>query len=116
MTPSPSHTVLYNNQSLTILCINAENNLHYIYLSSFFVFFFFRLNSLEYRDLKEKLQAPVRNARNIVIKQSLSDQFLEAFREQVNENQVFRLPLNMVKKNSYDFSISLYVCPSQAKT
>lgn len=56
----------------------------------------FRLNSLEYRDLKEKLSGPIRNARNIVIKQSLSDQFLEAFHEQVNLNHDFRLPLNMV--------------------
>ncbi|XP_063431374.1 E3 ubiquitin-protein ligase TM129-like [Mytilus trossulus] len=54
-----------------------------------------RLNSLEYRDLKEKLSGPIRNARNIVIKQSLSDQFLEAFHEQVNLNHDFRLPLNM---------------------
>lgn len=58
--------------------------------------FSFRLNSLEYRDLKDKLQTPIRNARNIVIRQSLSDQFLETFREQVDINQVFRLPGNMV--------------------
>ncbi|XP_077861519.1 transmembrane protein 129-like, partial [Saccoglossus kowalevskii] len=50
------------------------------------------LNSGEYSDLREKLSAPIRNARNIVIHQSLSDQFLEAFREQVGLNPVYILP------------------------
>ncbi|XP_077992534.1 E3 ubiquitin-protein ligase TM129-like [Glandiceps talaboti] len=54
--------------------------------------FTIRLNSTEYSDLKEKLSAPVRNARNIVIHQSLTDRFLDTFREQVGLNPVFRLP------------------------
>ncbi|KAL5022318.1 hypothetical protein ScPMuIL_001473 [Solemya velum] len=57
--------------------------------------FVIRLNSLEYGELREKLQAPVRNARNIVVRQSLSDQFFHAFQEQVQQNQVFRPPPNM---------------------
>ncbi|XP_041370847.1 LOW QUALITY PROTEIN: E3 ubiquitin-protein ligase TM129-like [Gigantopelta aegis] len=58
-----------------------------------------RLNATELGDLKEKLQSPVRNARNIVIKQSLSDQFLEAFREQVNMNPPFTPPPSMEVEN-----------------
>lgn len=78
-----------------------------IYISSLF-----RLNSLEYRDLKEKLSGPIRNARNIVIKQSLSDQFLEAFHEQVNLNHDFRLPLNMVSisKNKNNSIMQHHAC------
>ncbi|XP_060565475.1 E3 ubiquitin-protein ligase TM129-like [Ruditapes philippinarum] len=57
--------------------------------------FSLRLNSLDYRDLKEKLQAPVRNARCIVIRQSLSEQFLQAFAEQVSLNPVFIPPDGM---------------------
>lgn len=57
--------------------------------------FSIRLNALEYKDLKDKLTTPIVNARNIVIKQSLSDQFLDAFRHQVNLNQVFHMPDTM---------------------
>lgn len=53
--------------------------------------FVIRLNSTDYGDLREKLQAPVRNARNVVIHQSLSDKFIEAFKEQVSQNEVYRL-------------------------
>ena len=56
------------------------------------VLLFFRLNSSEYRDLKDKVQAPVVNARNVVITQSLTDRFLEAFREQVAHNPRYQLP------------------------
>lgn len=57
----------------------------------------FRLNAAEYSDLKEKLRSPIINARNVVIRQSLTDQFLEAFRYQVSQNEVFRKPANMVR-------------------
>lgn len=71
-----------------------------VYMLSFvcnvIVFIFCRLNALEYKDLKDKLTTPIVNARNIVIKQSLSDQFLDAFRHQVNLNQVFHMPDTMV--------------------
>ena len=51
---------------------------------------------MEFGDLKEKLQAPVRNARNIVIHQSVTDMFLKAFIEQVDKNPLFSPPPGMV--------------------
>ena len=54
--------------------------------------FVIRLNSAEYGDLREKLQAPIRNARNVVIHQSLSDRFVQAFRDQVEQNVTYKLP------------------------
>jgi len=54
---------------------------------------------MEYSDLKDKLQTQIRNARNIVIQQSLSDRFLEAFRLQVAENAAFHKPPIMVQKH-----------------
>ena len=53
--------------------------------------FVIRLLSTDYGDLREKIQAPIRNARNIIIHQSLTDRFLEAFREQVELNEKFFL-------------------------
>lgn len=53
--------------------------------------FVIRLNSTDYGDLREKLQAPIRNARNVVIHQSLSDKFIEAFKEQVAQNDAYHL-------------------------
>uniref|UniRef100_A0A8C5P8V6 Transmembrane protein 129, E3 ubiquitin ligase n=1 Tax=Leptobrachium leishanense TaxID=445787 RepID=A0A8C5P8V6_9ANUR len=47
-----------------------------------------RLNSSDYGELKEKVRAPIRNATNVVIHQSLSDLFLETFRSQVEGNGV----------------------------
>ncbi|XP_076472348.1 E3 ubiquitin-protein ligase TM129-like [Babylonia areolata] len=57
--------------------------------------FSIRLNALEYSDLKTKLQAQVLNARNIVVRQSLSDQFLDAFHSTVGENPVFPVRSDM---------------------
>ena len=45
-----------------------------------------RLNSLDFRDLKDKVQAPVQNARQIVIQQSLSEKFIQAFYETAMAN------------------------------
>lgn len=56
-----------------------------------------RLNSSEYGDLQEKLQAPIRNAAQVVIHQSLSDRFLETFSALVERNQTYPLPSNQVK-------------------
>ncbi|XP_028391231.1 E3 ubiquitin-protein ligase TM129-like [Dendronephthya gigantea] len=53
--------------------------------------FTIRLNSLDYSELKEKIQAPIVNARNVVIRQSLSDQFVNAFKEQVEQNQRYHI-------------------------
>ncbi|XP_065071175.1 E3 ubiquitin-protein ligase TM129-like isoform X3 [Rhopilema esculentum] len=57
--------------------------------------FTLRLNSLDYGELKDRLQAPLRNARNIVIHQSLSDRFVDAFKEQVRANGRYRLGSEM---------------------
>ncbi|XP_075713039.1 E3 ubiquitin-protein ligase TM129 isoform X2 [Rhinoderma darwinii] len=53
-----------------------------------------RLNSTEYGELREKLHAPIRNAANVVIHQTLSDMFLDTFRSLVEANNVYELPSN----------------------
>ncbi|XP_038609160.1 E3 ubiquitin-protein ligase TM129 [Tachyglossus aculeatus] len=53
-----------------------------------------RLNSTEYGELKEKLRAPIRNAANVVIRQSLSDLFLDTFTSLVERNQSYSVPSN----------------------
>ncbi|KAM9330336.1 E3 ubiquitin-protein ligase TM129 [Gastrophryne carolinensis] len=53
-----------------------------------------RLNSTEYGELREKLHAPIRNAANVVIHQTLSDLFLETFRNLVEANHLYELPSN----------------------
>jgi hypothetical protein len=55
---------------------------------------------LEYRDLKDKLRSPIQNARNIVIRQSLSEQFVDAFRQQVLLNPSVLCTPDMVKTMS----------------
>jgi len=45
-----------------------------------------RLNSMDFRDLKDKVRAPVDNARQIVIQQSLSEKFIQAFYETASAN------------------------------
>lgn len=52
--------------------------------------FYLKLNSLEYKDFNDKLTRPVQAACDIVIKQSLPDQFLDSFRNQVELNGVFQ--------------------------
>ena len=51
-----------------------------------------RLNALQYGELKEKLQAPLREARGVIIRQSLDDQFIVAFEKQVEQNGYYDLP------------------------
>ncbi|KAK3727035.1 hypothetical protein QZH41_012556 [Actinostola sp. cb2023] len=51
--------------------------------------FIIRLLSTDYGELREKIHAPIRNARNIIIHQSLTDRFLEAFRQQVEQNEKY---------------------------
>ncbi|WAR22491.1 TM129-like protein [Mya arenaria] len=63
------------------------------------------LNALDYKDLKEKLQSPVRNARNIVIRQTLSEQFLHAFAEQISLNPEVDTCIGCMQKQS---DINLY--------
>jgi hypothetical protein len=54
-----------------------------------------RLNATEYSDLKDKLRSPIMNIRNVIIRQTMSERFLEAFRFQVDRNEVYRLPADM---------------------
>ena len=49
--------------------------------------FSLRLNSFEYKEFNDKLYMPVIDAAQVVIKQSLPEQFLDAFRLQINENE-----------------------------
>lgn len=73
----------------------------------------FRLNSLEYRDFKEKLKDPIRNARNIVIHQNLSDRFVEAFKAQVEQNPRYHLPSgndNPVSSVCAHYCLSSFSC------
>lgn len=58
---------------------------------------FFRLNSTEYGELREKLRAPISNAANVVIHQSLSDLFLETFTSLVEINQTYSIPSTQVR-------------------
>jgi hypothetical protein len=47
---------------------------------------------MQYSQLREKIQNPIRAARSVVIHQSLSDRFITAFTEQVQRNGAYRIP------------------------
>ena len=51
-----------------------------------------RLKSEIYGSLREKLALPIQVARRIVIRQTLDEQFLVAFTEQVERNGKYRIP------------------------
>ncbi|XP_065829573.1 E3 ubiquitin-protein ligase TM129-like [Oscarella lobularis] len=55
--------------------------------------FVLRVNALELSDMKEKLSSPVRSARNVVVRATLSEQFAVAFREHVEKNPLHRVDL-----------------------
>lgn len=55
-----------------------------------------RLMSTEYSELREKLHAPMRNATNVVIHQTISELFLDTFKAQAELNQPYMLPSEMV--------------------
>jgi hypothetical protein len=55
-----------------------------------------RLNSLEYKDFSDKLQNPVSHACDVVIKQSLPDQFLDSFRKQLDVNRKFQIKRDVI--------------------
>lgn len=54
--------------------------------------FTLHLNALEYSELKDRLNAPIRNVRSVVIQQTISDRFLEAFKQQVSHNGTIEIP------------------------
>ena len=66
-------------QYLTIFVKNLDPRLKSFNIS---------LNSLEYKEFKEKLQSPINEASDIILKQSLPEQFLDAFRAQIQNNRV----------------------------
>lgn len=53
--------------------------------------FSIRLNSFEYKEFNDRLPRPVVEACDVIIKQSLPEQFLDAFRNQINENETVRI-------------------------
>jgi len=57
--------------------------------------FTIRINSFEYKDFNDKLQRPVVEACDIVIKQSLPEQFLDAFRVQIQQNTSHKAKLEV---------------------
>ncbi|CAL1539664.1 unnamed protein product [Lymnaea stagnalis] len=90
LSDAEEHSLSYQNQmALQILNITVAS------IQPGLKPFPIRLNSLELGDLKEKLQAPIRNARNIVIHQSLSDRFLMEFKEVVENNPKYTAPPTM---------------------
>ncbi|XP_065916833.1 E3 ubiquitin-protein ligase TM129-like isoform X2 [Dysidea avara] len=85
------------SQYLTILvnCVDSSS-------------FSIRLNALQYGELKEKLQAPLREARGVIIRQSLGDQFIVAFEKQVEQNGYYDLPSSSPVWNFVNPSIKCY--------
>ena len=93
---------IINNQNINLQLTHAnhvkltqEGNLNQQYLNILVKSFLFKpfyicLNSFEYKDFKDKLLLPVEEAPNIIIKQSLPEQFLEAFIDQIDLNEKYR--------------------------
>jgi len=48
--------------------------------------FKFRLNSLEYQNLQDKVTGPIGNIENILVYKTVSERFVEVFKEQISEN------------------------------
>eukprot|EP00118_Oscarella_pearsei_P004600 m.19979 g.19979 ORF g.19979 m.19979 type:complete len:393 (+) comp27939_c0_seq1:36-1214(+) len=71
-----------------------------------------RINSSDFGDIKDKLHAPVRNARNVVVMQTLSEQFLASFREHVEENGPYNVDLNT---SPPDRCVGCTACTSNVK-
>lgn len=64
----------------------------FLFSSNFFCPWLHRLNSIDYKDLKDKVASPLVNARNIIIQQSTTERFVLAFRNQVDANPTYNLP------------------------
>jgi hypothetical protein len=47
------------------------------------------LNAFHFKDLQDKILQPIANIQNVTIHRTLSDRFLEAFQEQVEQNAVY---------------------------
>lgn len=87
LTESSEHALSHvSNTGIQFLTIHV--NSHRDHVPSFDI----RVNSQEYNDLRDKLQAPLENARNVVVHRTLSDRFLEAFRAIVEQNSKYPVP------------------------
>ena len=53
---------------------------------SFLIVYNFRLNSLEYQNLQDKVRGPIQNIENIHIYKSITERFVEVFKEEVEKN------------------------------
>lgn len=51
--------------------------------------YFIRLNALDFRDLQDKVSRPITVLQNVTFHRTLTDRFLDAFREQVADNPVY---------------------------
>ncbi|KHN72874.1 Transmembrane protein [Toxocara canis] len=54
--------------------------------------FIIRIRAESFRDMRDKLNKPIGVAREVVLRQSLSDRFVEAFLEQISTNPTFSYP------------------------
>lgn len=77
-------------------CLRVVDYEHLILLQFFSSNHVCRLMSTEYNELREKLHAPMRNAANVVIHQTISEIFLDTFKAQAELNQPYVLPSEMV--------------------
>ncbi|XP_033125524.1 E3 ubiquitin-protein ligase TM129-like [Anneissia japonica] len=62
--------------------------------------FTIRMNATEYGDFKAKLRTQIINVRNIIIQETITERFAEAFRQQVVSNGVYRLPAGSQEPDS----------------
>jgi len=70
-----------------------------------------RLNALDFRDLQDKVIRPITVLQNVTFHRTLTDRFLDAFREQVAENPVYETS-HVSWKSANDhkvFDLSLHI-------
>jgi hypothetical protein len=63
-----------------------------------------RLNALDFRDLQDKVSRPITVLQNVTFHRTLTDRFLDAFREQVAENPVYETS-QVSFKPVYDYKL-----------
>jgi hypothetical protein len=50
--------------------------------------FIFRLNSLEYQNLQDKVTGTIANLENILVYKTVSERFVDVFKEQISEVRI----------------------------
>lgn len=63
-----------------------------------------RLNALDFRDLQDKVNRPITVLQSVTFHLTLTDRFLDAFREQVAENPVYETS-QVSFKSAYDYKL-----------